>query len=169
MIATPSISLTRCSAGCLAILDQAEDEGRSKALSTEFTKHLETARSLLKDGAGDVAEQRQVDALASEFDRALKAKDFEVAGQKCEDLHALVGRLLRRLPGYWVAVFEYLVERIQAHKLGQVAEALILRGRRHAQDGNGGELAQVCFELSRLLPEGEQKKAESGEIVSHVK
>ena len=44
------------------------------------------------------------------------------------------------------------------------------RGQQHVQNGNTGDLAQVCFELAQLLPANEQKNADQlPGVISHVK
>jgi molecular chaperone DnaK len=150
-------------------LDQAEDDNRGKALSTKFDEEYQTALELTADPEKG-AERRQTEALALEFRAAIKGKDYETAKQKTDDLVALVYRLLRRLPAYWAAVFAHLGERLTQLGLGNVAQGLIQRGQQHVQNGNTGDLAQVCFEMAQLLPANEQKNADQlPGVISHVK
>jgi hypothetical protein len=148
-------------------LDQAEDDGRSKALEQQFGKEYETARELTAQDENS-AERKQADALAAEFKQAIRLQDFDGARQKIDDMHNLVFRLLRRLPGYWEAVFAHLANRLIELNLGSVAVALIERGKRHSASGSVSDLAQVCFEMAQLLPASEKKDGVAG-IVSHVK
>ena len=150
-------------------IDQAEDGNRGKALETEFNKEYETARELT-ESPDNAAARRQAEAHAAEFRHAIKAKDFDAAKKKVEDLTALVYRLLRRLPGYWAAVFEHLVSRLTQLNLAHVAAAHIQKGRGLVAQGAVGDLAQVCFDMAQLLPESEKKSGgELPGIVSHVK
>ena len=149
-------------------IDQAEDDNRGKALETSFASEYEQARELT-ESPDNAAERRQAEALAAEFNHAIKAKDFDSAKQKVDDMIALVYRLLRRMPSYWAAVFHHLHQRLVDLKLAHMAETLLERGRRGVEDGSVGDVAQVCFEMSQLLPESEKKGAGEGGIVSHVK
>jgi molecular chaperone DnaK len=150
-------------------IDQAEDGNRGKALETEFAKEYESAREL-SESPDNAAERRQAEAHAAEFRHAIKAKDFDAAKKKLEDLTALVYRLLRRLPGYWAAVFSHLTDRLTQLNLAHVAAAHIQKGRTLVQNGAVGDLAQVCFDMAQLLPESEKKHGgELPGIVSHVK
>jgi len=150
-------------------LDQAEDQSRGKALEQQFQSEYETALELTQEPE-KAAERRQADALSAEFRSAIKGKDYDTAKQKIDDINALVFRLLRRLPGYWAAVFGHLTERLKQLDLGNVAQGLVQRGQRHVENGNVGDLAQICFEMAQLLPAAEQKNADRlPGVVSHVK
>ena len=149
-------------------IDQAEDDNRGKALETSFASEYEQAKELTVS-EDNAAERRQAEALAAEFHHAIKAKDFDSAKQKVDDMIALVYRLLRRMPSYWAAVFAHLHQRLIDLKLAHMAESLLQRGHRGVENGLVGEVAQVCFEMSQLLPEGEKKNAGEPGIVSHVK
>ncbi len=88
------------------------------------------------------------------------------------DIGALVLRLHRRLPGYWVAVFEHLQARLAQLGLSHVAAELLHRGATIINNRSSiSDLAQVCFDLAQLLPAAEKRLGDQlpGGIVSHVK
>jgi hypothetical protein len=121
--------------------------------------------SLLADG--DRARALQMEALAEEFDEAVRRNDLQLAETRVKAADDLRWSLLRERPEYWRQLFDDLCQVVLAGPNAAEARVPIDAGKVAVARNDVGALVEACLELIRLLPQGEEAALPTA-LLSHV-
>ncbi len=144
-------------------IDVVDDANKMDQVNANFNDLAQCTQEIIKD-VGHPGEERELSALAEEFESAMKKGDSKSAIEKNDRMNSLYWRVFSRTPGYWPVLFNYLTERIQnSETVGENAKLLINKGLLASEKGDINEMSQICHDLINLLPKEEQSK-----ITSHI-
>jgi molecular chaperone DnaK len=144
-------------------IDVVDDANKMDQVNTSFNNLAACTQEMIK-GVGHPGEERELSALAEEFELAIKEGDSKSAIEKKDQMNSLYWRVFSRTPGYWPVLFNFLAGRIQnSEKMDENAKLLIDKGLLASGKGDIAEMSQICRDLISLLPKEEQAK-----ITSHI-
>lgn len=147
------------------LIDSMEVKDRKGRLREAFAEAEEVVGSLLADG--DRARALQIEALAEEFDQAVRRNDLQLAETRVKAADDLRWSLLRERPEYWRQLFDDLCRVVLAGPNAAEARVPIDAGKVAVARNDVGALVEACLELIRLLPQGEEAALPTA-LLSHV-
>ncbi len=133
-------------------IDRAYDVARIPLLKDEFEQFLPEIGRALTD-FGDRDERQRADTVAKDFATAIEEGDGAAAALKLEQLRSLYFGILLQQDGWWIGLYQDLVERQAQLQDQNLARVLILEGRKALEQQDFSTLRQVCSRLWTLLPE----------------
>jgi molecular chaperone DnaK len=134
-----------------AQLDRSYDRARLPMLRAEFEELLPQVRQVLAE-FGDASTQRQAETNAKDIARALDEGDVATVKLRMDQLQQLHFGTLLEQPGWWVGLYQDLVEKLSQFEDQNLAKVLIMDGRKALDRQDFGALRQVCSRLWSLLP-----------------
>ncbi|KFB69714.1 Hsp70 family protein [Candidatus Accumulibacter vicinus] len=138
-------------------LDQIDGALAWPALVAEARSECKEIDHVVRD-YGDAGEKTVCLALVREIDGAIDARDADIVRAKLSQLQNLSGTVLRRQPGYWVAIFRRL-ERDSGQMTDPVqARQLLADGNNAIRTDDLRGLQSAVRQLVKLLPREEQQK-----------
>ena len=149
-------------------IDAAEDVSRKKKITDFHAQLLKEAEGVLPKYGND-AEKRELKALAEEFKEAIKNDDLELATAKNRELDQLIGSVLYRTPGYWIALYDSLVARLKQLGLLGGAMGIVQRGEAAIKRNDIKEVSVCAMELHKLLPSAQRQEIQMPGVTSQVK
>jgi molecular chaperone DnaK len=146
-------------------IDQVEGASKTTALMGRFSELSTSAREVVGD---DAQVGRELQALTTEFDDAVKRGDMAAAEARIEAVESLKSRIIVQQPWFWRWYFVRLSEHIKEAGLEVAARPLLQEGQKALYQGDAGmsTLIQVCTRLAAVLPEDKQQDVTA--IVSNV-
>jgi molecular chaperone DnaK len=110
---------------------------------------------------GSPAHGRKFAELRSDGEDALASGNAQSLAHRTEAMDSLRLELMREQPGWWIGLYQYLVEQ-QATLTDQATARLLIQETRSALDRQDFEtLKEKCRALVRLLPDGEEGLAQA--------
>jgi molecular chaperone DnaK len=132
-------------------LDKVEDILKWPALVAEANTALDDLDTLIEQhGKGD--HQERAEKLREQVDGLIEQKRTEPLRKKMEQVTDLHREILFAQPGFWVGLFNSLVDDLDKMKDPDAAARLINQGRQFISKGNVQGLRNVDFQLIALLP-----------------
>lgn len=146
-----------------AAIDDVED-------AVEWPVLLEKAEESRKDTErvveeyGEAADRSRLRSIKEELQRAVDAGDPDLLRRYTEELDHLYLQVLDRQPGFHVARFNWLVERMQSMSDPGRAEQIIAQGRRAINANDIEALKAANRQLLSLLPRDIQEEAKHANV-----
>jgi len=140
-----------------ASVDDVED-------SVEWPELLEKAEESRSDTErvvdehGEASDRNRLRSLKSELQQAIDAGDPDLVRRYIDELDSLYIQVLDRQPGWHVARFNWLVERLQSMRDPGQAEQIIAQARRAINNNDIDALKAANRQLISLLPRDVQEE-----------
>ncbi len=140
-----------------ASIDDVED-------SVEWPELLEKAEESQSDTEqavdehGETSDRSRLRSLKRELQQAIDAGDPDLVRRYIDELDTLYVQVLHRQPGWHVARFNWLVERLQSMRDPGQAEQIIGQGRRAINNNDVDALKAANRQLMSLLPRDVQEE-----------
>lgn len=141
-----------------ASVDNVEDAVEWPTLLQEAEEARQEAEHAVEE-YGEASDRNRLRTLKDELKRAIDAGDPDLLRRHCEDLNALQFLILDRQPGFHVARFNWLVERLQSMRDPGQAEQILAQGRRAINNNDVDALKAANRQLVGLLPQDIQQEA----------
>jgi molecular chaperone DnaK len=143
-------------------LDDAEDALEWPTLVAEAEQVLEDARKIVEGSKHATSEdKREFAMLERETREAIEHRVPDLLRRRTDGLRSLLGDVLLRDPGPWVAFFEELKGKKSEMRDAGMADRLIAQGDRAINNGDVVGLKVAVRELLKLLPESARPKSMS--------
>lgn len=143
-------------------LDDAEDALEWPTLVAEAEKVLEDTRKIVEESKHATSEdKREFTMLERETREAIEHRVPDLLRRRTDGLRSLLGDVLLRDPGPWVAFFEELKGKKSEMRDAGMADRLIAQGDRAINNGDVPGLKVAVRELMKLLPESARPKSMS--------
>lgn len=143
-------------------LDDAEDALVWPTLVAEAEKVLEDTRKIVEGSKHATSEdKREFAMLERETREAIEHRVPDLLRRRTDGLRSLLGDVVLRDPGPWVAFFEDLKGKKSEMRDAGMADRLIAQGDRAINNGDVPGLKMAVRELLKLLPESARPKSMS--------
>jgi len=136
-------------------LDRSYDRARLPIMRTEFEEMLPQVRQVLTEFA-DSSTQQRAETIAGDIAQALNDGDAATAKLRMEQLQQLHFGTLLDQPGWWLGLYQDLVEKQSQFADQNLARVLIIDGRKALDRQDFDGLRQICGRLWALLPSGDR-------------
>ena len=132
-------------------LDRAENSLKWPALVSDANKALDDLDKLIAEH-GNEQHQQRADKLREQVDDLVSQKHAEALKKKTDQIMDLHREILFDVPGFWVWMFNSVIEERARMRDPSAAERLVAQGRQAIQRGNVEALRSSVVQLLQLLP-----------------
>ena len=142
-------------------MDRAADVASLPMLEAEWRDLLPRAREVITE-YGDPGDRQRLIVLEREGAEALSAANEIQFKQRIEQLRDMYWATLTAQPGWWIGLYQELVERQKDMSNPSTARLLVQEGRRALDRQDFDSLRQTCTKLWNLLPSSERSGMSRG-------